>query len=90
MDLDQRVDLSQDEVDRFANELLRAVREEGTELQLMVHYEVIARAYVRVFDIQKAKRYAALAERAWGRYGGLEHDNVEGIRGLWKDVEDMV
>ncbi|KAB5572321.1 hypothetical protein GE09DRAFT_1269063 [Coniochaeta sp. 2T2.1] len=79
-----------EEVDGLAAELLRLVAEEGLEPQLVVFYEVIARAYMEVWDFEKARSYARMCEAAWVRYGGVEHDNVEGVTVLWRDLREML
>lgn len=88
--LTERDDLSRDQVDRFVDELLRLVDEEKLEVQLVVFYEVIARAYMEVFDFEKAREYATMAEEAWIQYGGVGHDNVEGVKFLWLDLKEML
>ncbi|KAB5572149.1 hypothetical protein GE09DRAFT_1282611 [Coniochaeta sp. 2T2.1] len=71
-----------EEVDGLAAELLRLVAEEGLEPQLVV-------AYMEVWNFEKAREYARMCEEAWVRYGGVEHDNVEGVRLLWRDLREM-
>lgn len=88
--LSERDDLSGDQVDKLVAELLRLINEEKLEVQLVVYYEVIARAYMGVFDFEKAKQYATMCEAAWIQYGGLDHDNVEGMKQLWKDLDEML
>lgn len=88
-ELSQRYDLSRDQVDKFASELLRLIGDEKLEVQLVVYYEVIARAYMELFDFEKAKEYATMCENAWIQYGGLDHDNVEGMKQLWQDLDEM-
>ncbi|OIW31930.1 SET domain-containing protein [Coniochaeta ligniaria NRRL 30616] len=88
--LAEREDLSGDQVDKLAGELLRLIGEEKLEVQLVVYYEVIARAYMGAFDFEKAKEYANMCENAWIQYGGLDHDNVEGMKQLWRDLDEML
>ncbi|KAH8912349.1 SET domain-containing protein [Coniochaeta sp. PMI_546] len=88
--LSEGVVLSGDQVDKLVAELLRLINEEKLEVQLVVYYEVIARAYMGVFDFEKAKQYATMCEAAWIQYGGLDHDNVEGMKQLWKDLDEML
>ena len=83
-------DLTGDLIDKLAAEMLRLISEEQLEVQLVLYYEIIARAYMTVFDLARARAYAKMAEDAWIRYGGLYHDNVEGIKQLWRDLDDML
>jgi hypothetical protein len=85
-----RDDLTEGVIERFAKELLRLIDEENLEVQLVVYYEVIARAYMSVPNFEKAKEYATMAENAWIQYGGLDHDNVEGMKQLWRDLDEML
>lgn len=70
--------------------MLRVISEEQLEVQLVLYYEIIARAYMVVFDLGKARAYAKMAEDAWIRYGGLYHDNVEGMQQLWRDLDEIL
>jgi hypothetical protein len=40
------------------------VGEEQLERQLVVYYEVIARAYLGIYEVEKAREYASVAEDA--------------------------
>ncbi|KAJ9138250.1 SET domain-containing protein [Coniochaeta hoffmannii] len=88
--LETQDDLTGDLVDKLASEMLRVISEEQLEVQLVLYYEIIARAYMVVFDLGKARAYAKMAEDAWIRYGGLDHDNVEGMQQLWRDLDEIL
>jgi hypothetical protein len=80
--------LSQKKISSLTNELLRLIDKEGMLLNLVVYYELIARAYLRIDDFENAKKFVQLAEEWWVHYGGEEHENMEGIQSLWALVRE--
>lgn len=73
-------------IDALAAELLSLVEAEALWPKLVWYHEVIARAYLAIADRKNARRHSELSEEWWIHYGGLDHDNVDGVRTLWKDV----
>ena len=63
------------------------VDKEALWAQVVVYYEVFARAYLGVQDLKNATKYARLCEKAWIQHEGEEHENVAGIRKLRQDLE---
>lgn len=73
---------------RLADELVGLVDKESLWAQMVVYHEVISRAYFEVArDFENGTRHADLCEDAWIQYGGVEHENVEGVQRLRKDLE---
>ncbi|EJT82580.1 hypothetical protein GGTG_02553 [Gaeumannomyces tritici R3-111a-1] len=56
--------------------------------QLVVYHPLVARAFLRAGDVTQARRHTALAEEAWLRFQGADHDYVEGLRELWREVRE--
>ncbi len=67
-------------------ELMIIVQTEGLQPQLSELYLMVARAYLNVGEFDDAREYAGTAEEYCIRYGSEEHDNVEGMRELWEDI----
>ncbi len=79
--------LDEDAIASLAEELVGLVEEEQLWPQLVVFYEVIARAYMEIAEWDSARQYVGLAEERWILYGGEDHDNVDGIRALWAELK---
>jgi len=79
-------DLDRRKIGTLVDELERLIDSESMWLNLMVYYETAARAYLRVGDVSSAAKYAALAEEWWLHYGGAEHENVRGLKALWRAI----
>ena len=79
--------LDEDSIANLAEEMFALVQEEQLWPQLVVFYEVIARAYMEIAEWDSARQYVGLAEERWILYGGEDHDNVDGIRALWAELK---
>ncbi len=80
--------LDEESIDALSEELFALIEEEQLWPQLVVFYEVIARAYMEIAEWDSARKYVALAEQRWNKYGGEDHDNVDGIRALWAELKE--
>ncbi|KAH9905154.1 SET domain-containing protein [Xylariomycetidae sp. FL2044] len=85
--LTEDASLSPKQVDRHAREAEALARKEELVPQLLVYFELAARAFLYANDMAGARKYARRCEDLWVRYGGDDHDNVEGMKRLWKDLE---
>lgn len=75
----------------LTSELEQLVHAEHLWPQLCEYYKVVARAYIRRGNLKRARYYAEMAESYWIKYGGVEHDDLEGIADLYaalKEAED--
>jgi hypothetical protein len=64
-------------------ELLRLVVEEGLVAHLGEHYEIHARLYYNMGDMENARRYGELALADLRRFGGPDvYDTVNGLEDL--------
>lgn len=57
--------------------------------QLVEYYERFGRAYIATGDLERARYFVTLADEMWVLYGGEEHENIEGMRELWKTLQDI-
>lgn len=73
-------------VDERVDELMYLVEREDLWPQLVEYYQVVARAYAALGDLDDARDYAERAEATWIEYGGVDHDGVEDIRRLWGEL----
>lgn len=64
------------------------MREEQLEVQLLVYYGAVARAYLRVGDVAAARRYVDRNEELWARYAGDEQDYFAGMEQLRHELEE--
>ncbi|KAI1803969.1 SET domain-containing protein [Daldinia bambusicola] len=69
-------------IEEFVAELESLVATEKLEAQLLVHYSVVARAYMRLGELDLAKRYVELCENLWIQYAGEEEDYIAGMHQL--------
>ncbi len=53
------------------------------------YYVVVARAYMNNGDLKNARKYAQIADDLWVKYGGENHENVEEMQELWRDLDWM-
>lgn len=75
-------------ISRLAEEWMKLVDLESLWPQKTVYYEVIARAYFEeAKDFDKAEEYVEMCEELWIDYGGVKHDNLEGVKQLRHDFE---
>lgn len=86
--LEDQEDLTGQEIASLAKELFYLVDQEQIWPQLVALYEIVSRAYMRIGDLVDARRFASRSEKSWIEYGGVNHDNVEGIKGLWGDLKN--
>ncbi|KAK1829342.1 hypothetical protein QBC39DRAFT_384222 [Podospora conica] len=79
--------LPRERVDALVAETRGLIDDEQLDPQLVEYYQVFARVYLALGDGRRAREYVRAAEEKWVLYEGEEHSNVEGIRGLWEEVE---
>ena len=80
-------ELTKSKVDDLLNEMMIIIQGEGLQLQLCEFYIGVARAYAAVGAFKEAREHAALSEEYWIRYGSEEHENVEGMKDLWRELD---
>ena len=81
--------LPRERIDELVKETLKLIDEEELDPQLVEYYQVFARVYLALGDRRKAKEHIGLAEEKWVWYEGVEHSNIEGIKVLWKELEEL-
>jgi len=86
--LEDEDDISKEGIASLAKELFYLVDQEQVWPQLVAHYEIVARAYMRIGALVDAKRFVSRTEKTWIEYGGVKHDNVEGIKTLRRDLHN--
>ncbi|KAI6277990.1 hypothetical protein MCOR03_000122 [Pyricularia oryzae] len=79
-------DLSPEEVAVLVDQMGALIELEQLHPQVVVYYTLAARAFLAVGDRARARDFVRLAEEAWVRFQGEEHENVEGIEELWRQV----
>ena len=72
----------------LTSELEQLVHAEHLWPQLCEYYKVVARAYIRRGNLKRARYYAEMAESYWIKYGGVEHDDLEGIADLYAALKE--
>ncbi|KAI0886333.1 SET domain-containing protein [Annulohypoxylon maeteangense] len=77
-----RSNITSGAISSLAGEMESLVRDEGLEAQLLVYYGVVARAYMRVGELDAARRYVEMSEELWMRYAGQEEDYLAGMQQL--------
>ncbi|KAH8899830.1 SET domain-containing protein [Thozetella sp. PMI_491] len=87
---DSEYGLDEESVAELAEELFSLIETEELQPQLVVYYEVVARAYMEIGEWDSAREYIALTEKQWIKFGGVEHDNIEGIKELWTELKQRV
>jgi hypothetical protein len=85
--LESDPNLNKARIARHAKEIQFLVNREDLHPQMVVYYEVIARAYIEIGDMEDARKYVDLAEGTWVQYGGHEHDGLEDMRLLREKLE---
>ena len=70
----------------LVREMMIIIQAEGLQTQLCEFYAAIARSYAAAGAIKEARENAALSDEYWVRYGGEEHENIEGQKELWRDI----
>jgi hypothetical protein len=87
-DIDQTLanpDITSESVTQLAEELFAIIEIESLWPQLCVYYEELAKAYMSAGDMENARKYVEKTENTWIEFGGVEHENVEGVQQLWRD-----
>ncbi|OTB15221.1 hypothetical protein K445DRAFT_366945 [Daldinia sp. EC12] len=69
-------------IEQLTEELESLVATEKLEAQLLVHYSAVARAYMRIAELDSARRYVELCEDLWVQYAGEEDDYLAGMHQL--------
>ncbi|CAK7236076.1 hypothetical protein SCUCBS95973_009482 [Sporothrix curviconia] len=80
--------LTRDKIETLLAEMMLLINGEDLVPQLCEYYAMIARAYLSIEAFEDARHYAQQSEEYWIRYGTEEHDNVDGVRTMWKMIED--
>ncbi|KAK0749980.1 hypothetical protein B0T18DRAFT_461872 [Schizothecium vesticola] len=81
--------LPRERIDALVAETRKLIEEEQLDPQLVEYYQVFARVYLALGDGRRVREYIRAAEEKWVLYEGEEHSNIEGIRGLWEEVEGL-
>jgi len=79
--------LTRDKIETLLAEMMLLINGEDLVPQLCEYYAMIARAYLSIEAFDDARHYAQQSEEYWIRYGTEEHDNVDEVRALWKQIE---
>ncbi|CAK7199893.1 hypothetical protein SEUCBS139899_002579 [Sporothrix eucalyptigena] len=79
--------LTRDKIETLLSEMMLLINGEDLVPQLCEYYAMIARAYLSIEAFDDARHYAQQSEEYWIRYGTEEHDNVDEVRALWKQIE---
>lgn len=79
-------DLSPEEVAVLVDRMGALIELEQLHPQVVVYYTLAARAFLAAGDRARARDFVRLAEEAWVRFQGEEHENVEGIQELWREA----
>lgn len=77
-----------DAIKALVEEMESLMREENLEAQLLVYYGVVARSYMRVGELARARKYVDLCEDLWMRYAGDEEDYLAGMHQLRHELEE--
>ncbi|KAI2778045.1 SET domain-containing protein [Daldinia loculata] len=75
-------------IERLTEELESLVAKENLEAQLLVHYGAVARAYIRIGELDAARRYVELGEYLWVQYAGEEDDYLAGMHQLRHELNE--
>lgn len=73
-------------MDERVEELTYLIEKEEIWSLFCEYYMVVARAYMDFGKLEKARHYANIAEKVWLAYGGQNHDGVDRMVELWKDL----
>ena len=80
--------LTKSEITTLVKELSLIVELERLQPQWVSYHELISRAHLRSGFLNSATKHAKLADEAWLRYGGLDHEYQDGMRALWADIKE--
>ncbi|KAI1409834.1 SET domain-containing protein [Hypoxylon sp. FL1857] len=83
-----KAELTADTIYGLVDEMESLVREEKLEAQLLVHYGAVARAYMRIGQLEAARKYVELCEDLWVRYAGEEEDYLAGMHQLRHELTE--
>lgn len=81
--------LPRERIDALVDEARKLIDEEQLDPQLVEYNQVFARVYLALGDARLARECVRAAEEKWVLYEGEEHSNIEGIKGLWEEVEGL-
>ncbi len=76
-------------MDERVEELTYLIEKEEIWSLFCEYYMVVARAYMEFGKLEKARRYAKMAELTWVAYGGQNHDGVDRMAMLWEDMDQL-
>jgi len=79
--------LNKGEIEATEREMMILIQQENLQQQLTELYGLMAKAYNALFEFDLAREYATKSEELWIRYGTENHDNVDGIKKLWEEIE---
>ncbi|KAK4235342.1 SET domain-containing protein 5 [Achaetomium macrosporum] len=86
--LGQASGLSDHRVDELVLEATRLIAQEELYPQLVEYYQQFAKAYLMTGNLRRAREFITKADKTWQLYGGEEHENVDGMRELWRTLEE--
>lgn len=86
--LGQASELTDKRINELVGEATRVIDEEDLHPQLVEYYQQFAKAFLMKKNLIKAREFVAKVEKMWRLYGGEEHENREGVRGLWQALEE--
>jgi hypothetical protein len=69
-------------------EAMGLIEQEELRPQLVEYYQQFAKAYLMVNDLKRARAFVAETDKAWVLYGGEQHENIDGMRELWKTLKE--
>ncbi|KAK5661804.1 hypothetical protein OQA88_9906 [Cercophora sp. LCS_1] len=81
--------LAKERIDMIVREALALIEKEELDPQLVEYHQMFARAYMSVNEVKLARKHIKLADTKWTLYEGEEHSNIEGIKKLWQEVEEL-
>jgi hypothetical protein len=86
--LGQASGLSERRVDELVLEATRLIELEELHPQLVEYNQQFAKAYLMTGNLRRARELIVEADKMWQLYGGEEHENVDGMRELWRTLEE--
>lgn len=69
-------------------EAMGLIDQEELHPQLVEYYQQFAKAYMALNDLKRARAFVTETDKMWSLYGGEEHENLDGMRDLWRALEE--
>ncbi|KAK4250070.1 hypothetical protein C7999DRAFT_38993 [Corynascus novoguineensis] len=69
-------------------EAMGLIDQEELHPQLVEYYQQFAKAYMALSDLKRARAFVTETDKMWSLYGGEEHENLDGMRDLWRALEE--